>query len=342
MAGERAHQRAVRPSGRRFGVDRPDRALGGRAPSTRASARRRAWSPSRAPPSRRRRRAGSATKTHVDVADVVQLAAAALAHRDDRQPAPARRRRAARPGRPRAPPRGSRRPGRRARRRRRSTDDRAGQVAGRERRAAGGGRPPAARPARRGRPAPATGRRRRASTCSAAALAAGARSPAVARPRLAPVLGVAGQVVAEGDAGAEHRDQPVAQSRPWRPERRRAASGRSAGAQRLDQPDQRRPAARSGSAAAPTRRRAGRRPAASGAGQQLEPGCAARDVGEARAGPAGRPRSSSARPYQRARRQPRTCAILRDRSGHAVRTPVRSRSRERLRGRRGSGPARTA
>ena len=212
MARQRADQRpgsALRAKG---GVDRPDRALGrvlGAHPHQRwsASSRRR---PSDARP-RRCPGHGLGDEDDVDVADVVQLPAAALAHRDHRQPA--RRRVRRQPG-----------PGHRQRglQRRGSQvgelggDDcdveAAGQVAGRERQHA-----PTVRDAQRvergpDARAPRPGVRADRTQHRALSSASVGAAPRLEATQVGPVLGVAREMVAEGRRSApQHGSQPVPQ-----------------------------------------------------------------------------------------------------------------------------------
>ena len=247
---------------------------------------------------------------HVDVADVVELVAAALAHRDHRQPAARAPRRRPVAGRPPARPPGCRRPGRRARRRRRRRRRRA---RGRGRRAAAGagGTPRAARrpqPRRRqGRDRRRRRRGRRRPRSSSAVRSVVRRGPGAARASgrssSRHCSGCRSRWLAEGAARAEHREQPhrgalvvdeaVARARPGASPL--ACSSRSA---------------RSASGPRPGRgRRCGRAGRAGGSRQPAEPleggRCRARSPGS----PArtSRPRSDSG-PGGRHRRTPASSA----------------------------------
>ena len=300
MAGQRPHQRtglALGPQGR---VDRPDRALGACGRSRPASGGRPAGSPTRAAAVSSAPSAGSKTKIDVDVGDVVELVAAALAHRDHGEPGGATRPRRPGPGPRRGRRRGCRPRGRTARRRRRR---RPGGGRGRGRRAAAGpgGTPPAARRrASRVGAAWRPGARRRGRRRPRAAARRGRRTPpagssrAVGSVELAPLLGVPDQVVGQGDAHAEHRQQPhrgaLVVGERGRAARRRRRRPRPAGPARPG-PGRGRRSGRGSPAAGRPRRRAGR-------------GCSSATLGVGEAEPdqaalaGGAPGSSRVRPTQ--------------------------------------------
>ena len=184
VAGEGAHQRARLALGAQVGVDRPDRALAG---VVRADLHHRRGQLGGGAHGRllvvALRRLGH--EDHVDVADVVELVAPALAHRDHGEPARATRtpppwrgpRPARRPG--------CRRPGRRARPRRRRHRG-GGSGRGRRGAAAGGGTPRAGRPA----PRAAAGWRRAAASSGSAPTARSSDSrSAYAGGRVEPSVG---------------------------------------------------------------------------------------------------------------------------------------------------------
>ena len=198
------------PSGRRLastGQIVPSRGV---ARSRPASASRRAgWRPRRACCSSDSPVHRLGHEDHVHVADVVELVAAALAHRDHGEPAAAARPRRPWRGPRRAPRPACRRRGRRARRRRRRRRG-GGRGRGRRAGAAPGGTPPAARPRASAYSRVATGSAVAGSAPTARsspsrmAYAAGRVDPSVGSVQLVPVLGVPAQVVAQRLAGPEH------------------------------------------------------------------------------------------------------------------------------------------
>ena len=199
MAGEGAHQRAVAALGPQVGVDGPDGALDGGLGADPHHVRGEPGGGLHAPCPRRRPSTGLADEDHVDVGDVVQLVAAALAHRDDGEPAQRRRPRARRRGRWRGRRAGWRWRGRRVRRRSR--------------------RGRSCRTRRGPRWTAGSGGRRRAATSGSAASASprsnsatpGCRSRGLVGDEGLPVARVPGEMVAERRGGAEHAEQPVAQ-----------------------------------------------------------------------------------------------------------------------------------
>ena len=215
VAGQGAHQRPGGALGPQVGVDRPDRALARCGRSRSASGGRPAgWPP--AGPATRRPAVEPALEDvdHVDVGDVVELVAAALAHRDHGErgvvaalsPTRARATASAASSVPAARSAISAAASSTPTWWARSRDGQAQQDAG--------GTPPAARPPppRPGSPATGAGSCGSAptarSSASRTAYAAGAGRAERRVGQLAPVLGVAGEVRGQRGAGAQHRAQP--------------------------------------------------------------------------------------------------------------------------------------
>ena len=194
MAGEGAHQRAPAALGPQRRVDRP-----GDQPADRASA---GWRP-RWPAARSS--SSAADEDDVHVGDVVQLPAAALAHRHHGQPGRRGARRQLGHGELVRGAPGWRRPAPRAR---------PSSAPGRARRS---GRPPRSAAAPAGTPSAAPRPVRPPSAGSSRPSAVGAQpvrgGAAAAR---SSASGVGDQVVAERGRGTEHRDQPPAQPRVGR------------------------------------------------------------------------------------------------------------------------------
>ena len=175
VAGQGADQRALAALGAQVGVDRPDRALAGVVGADPHQVRGELGRGAQRGPVvgglPRLQHGGLVDEDHVDVGDVVELVAAALAHRDHRRAGPMPRSRPPGRGRRPAPPRASRPRGRRSPRRRRRAR-RGGPGRARRGAAGSGGTPPAAR-----RRPPRRAVRRRAGR------RAGRRRPRSASPR---------------------------------------------------------------------------------------------------------------------------------------------------------------
>ena len=259
VAGERADQRPGLALGPQGGVDRPDRALAG---VVGADLHQVAGQLGRGPSGRRVVGALGrlVDEDHVDVGDVVELVAAALAHRDHRQPRRSTPPRPPAAGRPPARPRACRRRGRRARRRRR----RRPRSWARSRAASRSSTPAVLHPQRvdrlgvghAWRPAPGRAGRRRPprSSPSRTANAAGRVEPSVGSVSSRQCSGWRQQVV--GRAPRSRRARRAAASRcPRRRPAPRAAPSRSSTG--LGQPDQLRPAPGRGRRCAPRRATSG-------------------------------------------------------------------------------------
>ena len=299
MAREGAHQRPGLALRAQRGVHRPQACPRRWPPSRPAPGRPPASRRSRGRPARRPRRRVErlGDEDDVDVADVVELAAAALAHGDDRQPARSARRRgsSARATARRGLERGAGEVGELA------GDVRLGggevgrgEVDARRRRAArpvgdaqrvercrpGAGR----RPARR---SPGRPRRRRAARAAGGGPADLGGPSARRRPAARQWPGWRGEVVAEGGRGAQHGEQPVAAAgraaarRSAPPSRAGSPSARTASSSRTQR--QQRPGR--GRRTAPARRR---RPVLEvGRLERVDEATASAGVGEQAGGPLG-------------------------------------------------------
>ena len=218
MTGEGPAEHAGPALRSECGIDRPDRALRGVCRADLHQLGRQACGDLR----RRgsvvlvglRSVGGLVDEDHVDVRDVVELVAAALAHRDHGEPDLSRLPRPRGPGRRRARRRGCRRQGRRARPRRRRHRAR-GRGRARRAEAAAAGRSPAAR--RRPRPPaawrPVSMRRVRADGLHQRRADRPRGRPGGAERRVGehpPVVRVADQVVGQRGAGAEDESRRIA------------------------------------------------------------------------------------------------------------------------------------